>query len=558
MPIKEKGQNATQIANKGVSTTAPTNGQVLTYNSTSGDWEPAAATGASNAFATIAVSGQDNVVADSGSDTLTIAAGANCTITTTAASDTVTIAAAGAATLDGIEDNVSSNADLVQINDTSVVINKDGDDVDFQVQGDAQANLLYCNAGTSKIGVRTNAPDALFHIDAGSADDVEAFAISEAATARFRMIADFNPGSNLLHFGGYQTRTMMTFDTDGGSDAVAGGHVGFGIDPSTAAEKVVVDGNLALKSQSSAPSATADYAKLYSTGAGTSTDPNVKLLLLGEGSDGASTITDSSTGGKSPSSATAETDTAQYKFGSSSILFERSNSDKITYADHADWDLAGEFSIDFWVRFQNANTGGDSGYGHSCIVRGAGGWRIQWTGLYYTNADSSTDGWEFAYGGSMTRIMFADAISDTNWHHVAITRDASDVIRCYRDGAKKGSNATQASTYACTDLVFGVNGSSDYHDGWVDEFRIISGDDNGWSDDSSITVPAASMGGGYAELYALDASGNATKISPHNPRTGEWEYYSTNQRTGKTVRINMEEVVRDLGQLTGKNYIKGE
>jgi len=52
------------------------------------------ATGA-NAFGTVAVSGQDNVVADSTGDTLTLAAGSNVTLTTTAGSDTVTIAAAG-------------------------------------------------------------------------------------------------------------------------------------------------------------------------------------------------------------------------------------------------------------------------------------------------------------------------------------------------------------------------------------------------------------------------------------------------------------------------------
>jgi len=46
------------------------------------------------AFKTISVSGQDNVVADSSTDTLTLAAGSNVTITTTAASDTITIAAA--------------------------------------------------------------------------------------------------------------------------------------------------------------------------------------------------------------------------------------------------------------------------------------------------------------------------------------------------------------------------------------------------------------------------------------------------------------------------------
>ena len=58
------------------------------------------ATGA-NAFGNIAVSGQTTVAADSTNDTLTLAAGSNVTLTTDASSDTVTIAAsAGANTID--------------------------------------------------------------------------------------------------------------------------------------------------------------------------------------------------------------------------------------------------------------------------------------------------------------------------------------------------------------------------------------------------------------------------------------------------------------------------
>jgi hypothetical protein len=60
-----------------------------------------------------------------------------------------------------------------------------------------------------------------------------------------------------------------------------------------------------------------------------------------------------------------------------------------------------------------------------------------------------------------------------------------------------------------------------------------------------------------AEVYVRDEAGNVTKISPHNAQ-GEWEYYSRNTRTGKTVRINMEEMIRDLEQLTGKTYIKDQ
>jgi hypothetical protein len=63
--------------------------------------------------------------------------------------------------------------------------------------------------------------------------------------------------------------------------------------------------------------------------------------------------------------------------------------------------------------------------------------------------------------------------------------------------------------------------------------------------------------GGAAQLYFKDGLGYETLFTPHNQK-GEWEYFSRNTDTGKVVRINMEEMIRDLEQLTGKTYIKDE
>ena len=75
------------------------------YNTTSdvvrlyanGTWTTIGAGGgsASDSFKTIAVSGQDNVVADSSTDTLTLIAGTNVSITTNATTDSITINSAG-------------------------------------------------------------------------------------------------------------------------------------------------------------------------------------------------------------------------------------------------------------------------------------------------------------------------------------------------------------------------------------------------------------------------------------------------------------------------------
>ena len=78
-------------------TNSPTDNHLLSYDQSTGGftWVAAGAGGENNqnAFSTVAVSGQDDVVADAVTDTLTFAAGSNVTLTTNASNDTVTIAA---------------------------------------------------------------------------------------------------------------------------------------------------------------------------------------------------------------------------------------------------------------------------------------------------------------------------------------------------------------------------------------------------------------------------------------------------------------------------------
>ena len=63
------------------------------------DWVDQASGSSQNLFSTIAVSGQNNVVADSTTDTLTLVAGSNMTITTNASGDSITFEAAGGSSL---------------------------------------------------------------------------------------------------------------------------------------------------------------------------------------------------------------------------------------------------------------------------------------------------------------------------------------------------------------------------------------------------------------------------------------------------------------------------
>jgi len=84
------------------------------------------------------------------------------------------------------------------------------------------------------------------------------------------------------------------------------------------------------------------------------------------------------------------------------------------------------------------------------------------------------------------------------------------------------------------------------------ELGILSGDPSGTTDIAHIYAKDESSS---AEVFVRDEAGNVTKISPHNEK-GEWEYFSRNTKTGKTVRVNMEEMIRDIEKLTGKTYIQ--
>ena len=111
-------------------TTIPTSAAVKAY---------ADSVGGGNSFTTIAVSGQTDVVADSGSDTLTLAAGSNVTLTTNAGSDTVTIAASGggASSLNGLSDATVTSANAGQI-----ILHDGSDSFDNK---DVKANNLTLN-----------------------------------------------------------------------------------------------------------------------------------------------------------------------------------------------------------------------------------------------------------------------------------------------------------------------------------------------------------------------------------------------------------------------------
>ena len=62
-----------------------------------------------------------------------------------------TLSFASVASLAGIDDQSSSNDDQLTITDTAAVINEDSDDVDFRVESNGNANMLFVDGGNNRV-----------------------------------------------------------------------------------------------------------------------------------------------------------------------------------------------------------------------------------------------------------------------------------------------------------------------------------------------------------------------------------------------------------------------
>lgn len=106
----------------------------------------------------------------------------------------------------------------VTLTNTAVVVNEGGDDVDFRVESDNNANMLFVDAGNDRVGVGTDSPG--YFVEASrSQDTVTNFAVTNASTgtaAQTRLRLN-NSGSNfgtITHTGGSFT-TSGVFRQDG-------------------------------------------------------------------------------------------------------------------------------------------------------------------------------------------------------------------------------------------------------------------------------------------------------------------------------------------------------
>jgi hypothetical protein len=160
--------------------------------------------------------------------------------------------------------------------------------------------------------------------------------------------------------------------------------------------------------------------------------------------------------------------------------------------DNASWDFRdnvagddGRFTIAIWTKMFTAAD-------HMAIGALMYEYQRQWL-LWWIYDSSLTGRWRIIIYDSPSYYIYADTaiyLTDTNWHHVAATYDASkttDGLNLYIDGQNIGTNKVKHASYVKMDMpqpiAFNAGKyrapqytyNTAYFKGWLDDYRIYRG-----------------------------------------------------------------------------------
>ena len=206
-------------------------------------------------------------------------------------------------------------------------------------------------------------------------------------------------------------------------------------------------------------------------------DPNisqVSLLLHGNGTNGSTTITDSS---PSPKAVTpvgnAQISTAQSKFGGASIAFDGTGDYLTVPSTGAPGDFgAGDFTVELWTFLvSRINT-------FPCLLGNYTAFAAGSFALFTGHVSGSTTQYQLALNGSGFPSINAGTILYNQWAHIAVVRSVS-TITLYLNGVSIGSVASSANLTGTTgSLWVGTTGDATAGgaiNGYIDDLRITKG-----------------------------------------------------------------------------------
>ena len=187
--------------------------------------------------------------------------------------------------------------------------------------------------------------------------------------------------------------------------------------------------------------------------------PQTKLLLPFDGANGATTTSDLSNTNRTVTFyGTAQLSTAQSKFGGSSLLLD-GNSDYLT-VPHVSSDIVTELTLETWFKTSS-----------SAFQTLIGSWnQTSNTGSYIQMDGGTPNG---GVNGSYQITSSSGGYADGNWHHVALTRNTSNLLTLWLDGVSKATT-TDSTALPTSPFYIGRLAHSSltrYFDGYLDDVR---------------------------------------------------------------------------------------
>ena len=257
---------------------------------------------------------------------------------------------------------------------------------------------------------------------------------------------------------------------------------------------------------------------------------NVALLADQDGADGATSYTERSSNAFSATFiGNAQLDTAEFKFGPSSLLLDGTG-DYQRYADNAGLDLgSGPFTLEGWVRFNTLPVAGSPSGKMSLISQWEGGGSDRAYNVFLQNSTAFgfSIGFEWRDDFSGQESGSIDPVDPVinQWFHWAVIRDAADALFMWWDGAREFNSAPGSFTGAIADSTVPVKlGVRDpgalqtnetFLDGWLDDTRITRNVER-YDTSTDLAVPTAAFptsgGGGGATVISGGTVGSEILI----------------------------------------------
>ena len=206
---------------------------------------------------------------------------------------------------------------------------------------------------------------------------------------------------------------------------------------------------------------------------------NLKLLLHFDGSDGATTTTDSSNNERTITLAgDAQLDTAHKKFGTASLLLD-GDGDLASAADDGDFDFgSGDFTVEGFFRI--SSLGDNTFFSH------------------WENGDATGQSFYLVHFNSSNRLRFAyrltTGVVEANYtwepsagtfYHIAISRNGAD-LKVYIDGTAVIEESVSTTSFVASEDPFRIGAFNDattasptlewQFAGHVDEVRVTKGE----------------------------------------------------------------------------------